>query len=252
MARWPRCSSLRDKLGAGERAKLELHLEALRDLERRVATTLPPPVTPPPASCGTPPASLSSASLPSLYDPSLFPTVLRLQLDVMVQAMACGLTRVGTVQCSHHTSELIMSRFPGTSFSDPGFDMRSHQASHYGPRHDAGRREYRDYLAQRRWFVEQFAYLVDQLAARPEDGGTMLDHSLLWLCTEVCDGNIHSHDDMPFVLAGGAGGRLRTGRKLDFNGAPHGNLLVTLARAMGDGASRFGQAGTGVLPGVLS
>lgn len=244
--------SLRDKLGAGERAKLELHLEALRDLERRVATTLPPPVTPPPASCGTPPASLSSASLPSLYDPSLFPTVLRLQLDVMVQAMACGLTRVGTVQCSHHTSELIMSRFPGTSFSDPGFDMRSHQASHYGPRHDAGRREYRDYLAQRRWFVEQFAYLVDQLAARPEDGGTMLDHSLLWLCTEVCDGNIHSHDDMPFVLAGGAGGRLRTGRKLDFNGAPHGNLLVTLARAMGDGASRFGQAGTGVLPGVLS
>ena len=244
--------ALRDKLGAGERAKLELHLEALRDLERRVATTLPPPVTPPPASCGTPPASLSSASLPSLYDPSLFPTILRLQLDVMVQAMACGLTRVGTVQCSHHTSELIMSRFPGTSFSDPGFDMRSHQASHYGPRHDAGRREYRDYLAQRRWFVEQFAYLVDQLAARPEDGGTMLDHSLLWLCTEVCDGNIHSHDDMPFVLAGGAGGRLRTGRKLDFNGAPHGNLLVTLARAMGDGASRFGQAGTGVLPGVLS
>jgi hypothetical protein len=57
---------------------------------------------------------------------------------------------------------------------------------------------------------------------------------------------------MPFVLAGGAGGRLRTGRKLDFNGAPHGNLLVTLARAMGDGASRYGQAGTGVLPGVLS
>lgn len=244
--------ALRDKLGAGERAKLELHLEALRDLERRVATTLPPPVTPPPASCGTPPASLASASLPSVYDPSLFPTVLRLQLDVMVQAMACGLTRVGTVQCSHHTSELIMSRFPGTSFSDPGFDMRSHQASHYGPRHDTGRREYRDYLAQRRWFVEQFAYLVDQLAARPEDGGTMLDHSLLWLCTEVCDGNIHSHDDMPFVLAGGAGGRLRTGRKLDFGGAPHGNLLVTLARAMGDGASRFGQAGTGVLPGVLS
>lgn len=244
--------ALRDKLGAAERAKLELHLEALRDLERRVATTLPPPVTPPPASCGTPPASLASASLPSLYDPSLFPTVLRLQLDVMVQAMACGLTRVGTVQCSHHTSELIMSRFPGTSFSDPGFDMRSHQASHYGPRHDTGRREYRDYLAQRRWFVEQFAYLVDQLAARPEDGGTMLDHSLLWLCTEVCDGNIHSHDDMPFVLAGGAGGRLRTGRKLDFGGAPHGNLLVTLARAMGDGASRFGQAGTGVLPGVLS
>jgi hypothetical protein len=41
----------------------------------------------------------------------------------------------------------------------------------------------RDYLAQRIWWVEQFAYLLDQLAARPEDGATMLDHSLVLLAT---------------------------------------------------------------------
>lgn len=239
--------ALRAKLGPVERRKLDLHLEALRDLERRTTMTAPPP---PAASCADPPPSLAQANLPTLYDAALFPSVLRLQIDVMVQAMACGVTRVGTIQCSHHTSELIMSRFPGTPFSDPGFDMRSHQASHYGPRHDVARREYRDYLAQRRWFVEQFAYLLDQLAARPEGDGTMLDHSLLLLCTEVCDGNTHSHDDMPFVLAGG--GRLRGGRKLDFPGVPHGNLLVTLAQALGDGATRFGQSGTGPLAGALA
>jgi hypothetical protein len=188
----------------------------------------------------------------ALYAPESFAALLRAQIDLTVSAMACGLTRVGVIQCSHHTSELIMSRFPGVDFSDPGFDMRSHQASHYGPRHDLARREYRDFVAQRRWFVDQFAYLIDQLAARPEGDGTMLDHSLLWLCTEVSDGNLHSHDDMPFVLAGGAGGRLRAGRAIDLGGAPHGDLLVTLARAMGDGAARFGQAGTRVLPGVLS
>jgi hypothetical protein len=240
---------LRDALTGDERAKLDLHLEALRDLERRVGATEAPPNPPP--SCSSPPAGLVGLDPAGLYDPRNFPANLRLQLDIMVQAMACGLTRVGTVQCSHHTSELIMSRFPGADFSDPGFDMRSHQASHYGPRHDPAHREYRDFVAQRRWFVEQFAYLVDQLAARPEGDGTMLDHSLLWLCTEVCDGNTHSHDDMPFVLAGGAGGRLRTGRALDFGGAPHGDLLVTIARAMGDGLARFGQSGTRVLPGVL-
>jgi hypothetical protein len=241
---------LRDGLAGDERAKLELHLEALRDLERRVGATQPTPSAPP--SCGVPPGGLAALDPSGLYDPRNFPANLRLQLDIMVQAMACGLTRVGTVQCSHHTSELIMSRFPGVDFSDPGFDMRSHQASHYGPRHDPARREYRDFVAQRRWFVDQFAYLIDQLAARPEGDGTMLDHSLLWLCTEVSDGNLHSHDDMPFVLAGGAGGRLRAGRAVDLGGAPHGDLLVTLARAMGDGAARFGQAGTRVLPGVLS
>ena len=44
-------------------------------------------------------------------------------------AMACGKTRVGTLQCSHHTSELLMSKFAGTPLHDPGYDMRSHQAS---------------------------------------------------------------------------------------------------------------------------
>ena len=54
-----------------------------------------------------------------------------------------------------------------------------------------------------KWWVAQFAYLLEQLAARPEDDGTMLDYSLCLLCSEVADGNTHLHDDMPFVLAGG-------------------------------------------------
>ncbi|MFO0725924.1 MAG: DUF1552 domain-containing protein [Myxococcota bacterium] len=239
---------LKARLGGVESSKLDLHLEALRDVERRIMSM---PMNPPPA-CGEPGSFMNGPPDSALYDPARFPEVLRMQMDLMVTAMACGITKVGTIQCSDHTSELIMSRFPGTSFSDPGFDMRSHQASHYGPRHDLGHREYRDYLEQRRWFVSQFAYLLDQLAARPEDGGTMLDHSLVLLCTEVCDGNTHSHDDMPFILGGGMGGVLRTGRRLDFGGTRHSNLLLSLARAMGDGATSFGEASSGGLPGILA
>jgi hypothetical protein len=66
--------------------------------------------------------------------------VLRAQIDTMVLAMACGLSRVGVIQASQHTSELIMSRFRGTEMYDPGFDMRSHQASHYGARQDRSNR----------------------------------------------------------------------------------------------------------------
>ena len=47
-----------------------------------------------------------------------------------------------------------------------------------------------------------------QLDARPEDSGTMLDNSLVLLCTEICDGNTHGHDDMPFLLAGGGAGTI--------------------------------------------
>jgi hypothetical protein len=172
-------------------------------------------------------------------------------MDLTVLAMACGLTRVATIQASQHTSELIMSRIPGSSMYDPNFDMRSHQASHYGPAHDAQKREYADYVRQRQWFGDQFAYLLDALAARPEGDGTMLDHSLVVYCTEVCDGNTHLHDDMPLLLAGRAGGLVEPGRLLQFGWEHHGKLWAAVARAMGQDVDGWGDGG-GVLSGVLT
>lgn len=189
--------TLRARFGGTERARLELHLEALREVEQRVAAPRPSHECSPEAPAAG-----------DLYAPERFPALLRAQTDVMVQAMACGLTRVGVLQASHHTSELVMSRFAGTEMYDPNHDMRSHQASHYGPRHDMGHLEYRAYVQQRRWFAARFADVLHALSARPEGDGTMLDHTLVLLCTEVCDGNTHLHDDMPLVIAGGgAGGR---------------------------------------------
>lgn len=240
-------AALRGRLGAVDKRKLDLHLESLREVERRVkasaATT---------ADCSHPVVDTSGFDDTGLYDPGRFPAILRAQLDTLVTAMACGLTRVGVVQASNHTSELVMSRFPGTDLFDPGYDMRSHQASHYGNVHDATKREYRAYVQQRKWFVAQFAYLLAELARRPEGDGSMLDHTVALLCTEVCDGNTHLHDDMPFVLAGGAGGALRTGRLLQFQGRRHADLFVSLGRALGEPTTWFGDASSGVLPGLLS
>ncbi len=111
-----------------------------------------------------------------------------------------------------------MSRFAATPMYDPGFDMR----------------------------------LLDELAALPKDGATMLDHSLVLLATEVCDGNTHAHDDMPFVLAGGGSGSVRTGRLLQFGYRRHADLLLAIAHAMGDRLGGFGDASSGPLPGLLA
>ncbi len=242
--------TLRGRLGTTEQTRLDLHLEALREVEARIGATGGGGGGT--GTCSDPVVDTTGLRPSTIHAPDRFPQVLRAQTDLMVQAMACGLTRVGVLQGSHHTSELIMSRFAATPLYDPGFDMRSHQASHYGARHDLARREYRDFLAQRLWWVEQFAYLLDQLAARPEDGGTMLDHSLVLLCSEVCDGNTHSHDDMPFVLAGGGSGSIRTGRLLRFDYRRHADLLLAIARAMGDDLASFGDASSGPLPGLLT
>jgi hypothetical protein len=151
-----------------------------------------------------------------------------------------------------HTSELILSRMPGTEMYEPGFDLRSHQASHYGDSHDFSKREVRAYLQQRRWFVEQFAYLLGELKKRPDGDGTMLDSSVVMLCTEVCDGNTHLHDNMPFIVAGRGGGRINPGRLVQGNNSRHGALLAAIAQAMGANVQGWGDGNSGPLGGVLS
>ena len=243
-------AALEAELGDTEKAKLDLHLQAVRDVETRLQMLGGGGTNPPPATCSTPSIDATGLDATTLYQPERFPQVLRAQIDVMVQAMACGMTRVGVIQSAHHTSDLIMSRFAGTEMYDPTFDMRSHQASHYGATHDLAHREYKAYAQQVKWWVSQYAYLLQQLAARPEDGGTMLDQSLVLLCSEIADGNTHLHDDMPFILAGGGGGTVRTGRFMDVGYRRHGELFVSIANAMGDGITGYGDAAFGPLPNL--
>ena len=234
---------LQTKLGDVDKSKLDYHLESLREVEKRIKGVADLP------SCDDPGVDAPG----DVYDPANFPAVLQAQTDLMVLAMSCGLSRVGVLQCSHHTSDLLMSQFPDTPLYDPGFDMRSHQASHYGPAHDPAKIEFSSYLAQRQYWVGQFAYLLQRLSDTPDPvGGSMLDNSVVLLCTEVCDGNTHLHENMPFVVAGKAGGCIETGRVLDAGGQRHAGLLASLAHAMGESIGGFGDTNTGPLPGLLS
>ncbi len=234
--------SLQARLGKVEKAKLDVHLEALREAEKRIKSVGGPA----PASCDSPASPAIDEA--SLYKDASFPATFQAQMDLMVLAMSCGLTSVGTLQASYHTSELIMSRFEGTEMYAPNFDMRSHQASHYG---QAGSDLFGHYKKQTRWWMSQFAYLLDALKKRPDGDGTMLDTSLVVLCSEVSDGNTHSHHDMPFILGGRANGRLSTGRALTYDNVRHSGLLTSIAHAMGQNVS-FGQDSPGPLSGLLS
>jgi hypothetical protein len=224
-------NSLSAQLGGAEKSKLDLHLQALRDVESRLQDSIVV------GSCSVPSFPGFDGGKVAVDDEC--PNILKLQMDLMVNAMACGLTKVGTLQLSRHTSEMVMN-FAGTQWK------RSHEVSHYG---DAGSDNAKYFVKQRAWVASQIQYLVDQLKARPEPGGqgSMLDHSIVFCFSEVADGNVHNHDDMPYLLAGGGGGALKPGRIVQYNNEPHTNLLVSLAQAMGDNITRFGDESTGAL-----
>ena len=58
-----------------------------------------------------------------------------------------------------------------------------------------------------------FAYLVDRLNYTPDGDGTLLDHSMVLYGSSICDGNVHTHHDLPLVLVGGAAADIKGGRQ---------------------------------------
>lgn len=90
-------------------------------------------------------------------------------------------------------------------------------------------------------------------ASSEADGGTLLDNSLVLWGNELCVGNSHTYKDIPWLLAGSAGGSLKIGRYLSFKDQPHNNLLVSVCHAMGlSDVTSFGIRGvcTGPLSGL--
>jgi hypothetical protein len=73
----------------------------------------------------------------------------------------------------------------------------------------------------------------------------MLDNSIVVWGSELGKGNSHSFEKVPFVVAGGAGGKLTGGRYLQFDDVEHNRLLVSVAQLMGVGMDKFGSTDTG-------
>jgi hypothetical protein len=228
-------AKLAPKLGASDKARMEAHFTEIRDLEARLAANVSVA-----DSCVKPVA-------PTLDYKSNdnFPAIGKAQMDLMVMALACDLTRVATIQWER-------------SVGDVRFTWLGATRGHHDMSHDPDTQlDTVEMLTKINiWYAEQFAYLLGKLASIKEGAGTMLDNTLVFWCNELSRGNAHSHPDMPFVLAGGAGGALKTGRYLVYPktaNVPHNNLLVSMMNAMGLPDTTIGNPAfcTGPLVGLV-
>ena len=227
-------SIVRQKVSSADRQKLDYHLSLVRDLERRIGASQP-------AQCTSPdePRYIRNAT-----GEDNMQEVSRLQIDMMVAAFACDRTRVGTLQYSSGENTIRLPHVDNLSSVD-------HQLSHAGPTDAAGRAAWAN---RHRWYAGEFAYLLERLKSVPEGNGTLLDNTLIFWCSELAQGNTHSHANMPFVLAGGAGGAVETGRYVQYGGVSHNNLLVSIMNAMGVEGNVYGDPNycQGALAGIVS
>jgi len=227
------------RVGTADRARLDAHATSIREIERRLDAQGMPG-----GACRDPGAPAAPALPTDLTANDNYPAVGTLQMDLLVMALACDLTRVASLQWSRSVSQV---RFTWLDIHEGHHDL-----SHL-PDSDA---QAVDKLTRiNTWYAQQLAYLLGRLATAPEaDGSRLLDSSLVLWSNELGKGNSHSRQNAPYVLAGSAGGALRTGRFLQFTGdPPHNDLLVSLLNAMDVPTTTFGKPEwcRGPLPGLL-
>ena len=224
------------RLSAAHRPLLERHLEAIRDLERRLT-----PAMSNSASCVVPDEPTEPAEN-SWDEYDNLPSIGRAQMDLMAMAFACDLTRVGTLQWGYAAAN---TRHPWV-----GANEWFHELSH-APSSDTTSVE--RFIAAQRWYSEQLAYFMGQLDAIPEGDGTVLDHTTIAVVNELSEARLHTHQNMPWMLAGGTSGAFRMGRYVQYENKSHNDLLVSLCQAMGlEDQTSFGDPDfcDGPLPGL--
>ena len=98
------------------------------------------------------------------------------------------------------------------------------------------------------WYAQKFADLLARMDAIPEGDGTLLDNSLVLWCNELDEPWSHQHNNMPFVLAGGCQGALKTGRRLSYSAQSHNDLLSAIMNLMDIPVEGFGDPDFCVAP----
>lgn len=224
-------ASLQGRLGPAERNKLDVHLNSLRELEKQVAGLGS-------QSCGRPPLpSLDCGCNGSMRQYAFVPEQMKAQIDLLVGALACDMTRVVSFQLGQEGGGSMRFPFLGLNGEDGGGTMHFYSHEDRTDDYADGGPMYKIHF----WFAEQFAYLLDRLAAVIESDGTrLLDNTwVLWLTT-MGEGRLHDSERLPLVTAGGAGGAIRVGQSYVFKDRYINDLHTTIGQVMGVPLDSYG------------
>lgn len=230
---------LKLRLGVEDNAKLDAHMTAIRDIEERLAGLTP-----------SGPVSGDGCIVPEgewevdINDDATLELTGQLHMDLAAAALACDQTRIITLQWNYAESEHY---FPFLDLS----------RNHHTISHDWQGPGFTEYGKIQVWFSEQFLYLLNKLNSYNEGERTLLDNSVVFWGSEIGESTSHDLTLMPYVLAGSAGGRLKSGLVDYGNGnsrKDNNQLLVSLAQLMGaTEVTSFGDesGATGELPDIL-
>ncbi len=215
---------LRRDLSRNDQRKLDEYLDSVRDVEQRIENagkrgelqgwrpTLTKPNIPRPAD-----------GIPQDIGEHM-----RLMCDLLVLGFQTDTTRITTLKLNNDHSSL---RFPNLGVDYMIHHLLSHSDS-------------ADWLKVNQFFLEQVAYVARKLQSIQEGERTLLDNTMLLYCSSMLNGN-HDASQLPVLVLGGGGGRIKGGRVLDYRNNPNRQmcrLYLSLMDKCGFHPESFGDA----------
>jgi hypothetical protein len=212
------------RAGPADQLKLNEYLDAVRDVERRLTNA----------------EKQNDHRFPVMAQPAAVPGIYadyaKLMFDLQVLALQTDLTRVTTFMLGRELS--------GRQYPEIGAPDAHHPTSH----HQNAPEKKANYARINAFHTKLFAYYLEKLSATPDGDGSLLDHMILLYGSGMSDGNQHSTEDLPLVIAGGAIGQ--GGRHVRYPGeTPLPNLHLTLLDKLGVPIDSLGDS-TGRVEGL--
>jgi hypothetical protein len=220
------------RMGTEDKAKIDAHLESIRQLEKQLAAS---------AMVCTPPTVNTGSKI--------FQDKVAAMLDMTAMALRCDITRSVSICWADDGGYRPITL--------PWLDINSsfHDIAHLG------KDGYSTKIKADVWMYEQVARLAASLDGAAEGDGTTLDNSVIVVGNDMAEGSSHYVAGLPFLLIGSCGGYFKTGRTVKlgnwanktgtyWNGdanVPHNKLLATISNAMDVPTTSFGEGYAGTL-----
>jgi hypothetical protein len=215
-------TALRTRLGKVDQLRLDQHFESIRALENQISTS--ESALPPPSSCSMPAQPMDTAG-----DQNLTATNASMS-KLIALALACDQTRV--------FSYMFSGSVGGTSYPELKISGNHHSLTH----DEAGEQPQVQSITT--FIMQNFATLLETLQAVKEGEGNLLDRCVILASTDVTEGQPHSINNYPIVIAGGGGGALvHPGVHVKTKGGNASDVLLTLLQAMDVPVTEFGKSG---------
>ncbi len=218
---------LSNGLGPTDRRKLDEYLSSIREVELQLEK-----------------AENDNTQIDPKMDkpygvPADFAEHFKLMSDMATIAFQADLTRVMTF--------LVTREGTSRAYREIGISDGHHPLTHH-----QGRVDYMEKVVQiNEYHVRQFASWMEKMKSLKEaDGSSLLDNSMIVYGAGLCDGNRHTHENLPTLVVGKAGGAIKTGRRVMYRReTPMCNLFLTMMDIMGVHMENFGDS-TGNLVGL--